>query len=83
MAEKAQCATWDSDLVESRKRARLEQRAARVAEKLERMKQEEGNHRCRVLADRLRFELHEALLCVGHCPGERTYTDDWAFLAWL
>ena len=50
-----------------------------MSEKLERMRQEEWNHRCRVLADRQRFELHEALLCVGHCPGERTYTDDWVF----
>ena len=47
--------------------------------KLERMKQEEEGHRCRVLADRRQFDRHEALFRVGCSPGERTFTDDWRF----
>ena len=58
---------------------RQERKAAIAAAKLERMKQEEEGHRCRVWVDRQRFNLQEALFRVGCSPGERTFTDDWTF----
>ena len=62
-----------------RRLERLQRKAANVAAKLERMRQVEEGHRCRVLADRKRLDLHDALHRVGCSPGERTFTNDWAF----
>ena len=71
--EKEVCGTY------AKNRARWERRAACVAKKLERMRKEEQNHRCRVLLDRQQLELRNALCRVGFSPGERTFTDDWSF----
>ena len=71
--------TWDPIVAERMKRERQERKAAMAVAKQERMKQEEEAHRCRVLADRDQFNLHEALFRVGCSPGERTFTDDWMF----
>ena len=79
LEEKVRCVMWDPVVAETKKGERLERKTAQAAAKIERMRQEEEGHRCRVLADRKRFELHEALLRVGSSPGGRTFIDDWAF----
>ena len=66
-------------IAERMKCKRQERKAAIAAAKLERTKQEEEGHRCRVWVDRQRFNLQEALFRVGYSPCERTLTDDWTF----
>ena len=65
--------------IEVRKKLKREQRAVQVALKLELERKWQHAHRQRVSADRKALECADALLRVGHSPGERTFTDDWRF----
>ena len=67
------------DEIEVRKNVKKEQRAVQVALKLELERKWQHAHRQRVSADRKALECADALLRVGHSPGERTFTDDWRF----